>query len=445
MPLFLSRLSNKGYPFYLGQVYALTIMFGLFPPIGTSTAIYLAIALGVLSYEYLLRNGKFDFGVILALNVFSAMIVLSCMIAVFKGIIPEPAQVNYFISGAIISLTVYAAIRNDKKRFSAFTAGLTSTIVFVTILSFIDYALAKALHIEIFASMLEKCLGVAVSSTISEIRLSGTMANPNYFSIVLLVGFSLRLGSVKRKGDNFLQVLSISVLFLGIILASSRVVTFAMLFTFAIYMLLLIHAGRHTLFLKVCGHIVTLSVMILIFLYSSETLYRDIVRVPELLERYEAVIGNLTTLDQNRGDIWQGYMRNILDSVPGLFLGYGFANYFDVGLKPHNAYIRAIVDFGIIGTVLFISYFFRIAYRLGRLSLKYPDKHEYLSAFLLMVSLLVACLGNDYTDVRIFWIGVGTTVAAVKIRYTEDSKAASNYRKTYDYPFTGKEKCTHLK
>lgn len=391
-------------------------MFGLLLPVGTSTAIYLTVASAVLSYEYLLRSRKLDLGVVLALNVFFVMIFSSCTIAVYKGIIPEPRQVNYFISGAIISLTVYTAIRNDSKRFSSFTAGWSAIIVFITILCFIDYALAKTLHIEFIAKLLEQSLGVPVSCTAAEIRLSGTMGNPNYFSIVLLAGFSLLLGGLKNGKGNSLRVLSISMLALGIILASSRVVTLSMFFTFSACMLFFLLVRQHMLFLKVCRYILGVIVIILVLLYSSESLYRDIIRVPELVERYEAVIGNLNTLDQNRGEIWKGYIRNISGSASGLFLGYGFANYFDIGLKPHNAYLRAVIDFGIIGAALFAFYFFRIAYRLLRLSLKYPNEREYLSAFLLMFSLLIACLGNDYTNVRVFWIGVGISMAAVKIK-----------------------------
>jgi len=106
-----------------------------------------------------------------------------------------------------------------------------------------------------------------------------------------------------------------------------------------------------------------------------------------------------------------------MNNPTGLIGGYGFANEFDVGSKPHNAYIRQVVDFGLIGGAAFFLYLYGAILKLWTSAMRDPEKRECSMALYALAGILIACSGNDYIEMRIFWTVAGAAIAASGLQW----------------------------
>lgn len=224
---------------------------------------------------------------------------------------------------------------------------------------------------------------------------TGTFVNQNHFSgylemvLPLAIGFLLyRVNSMFRPGKswkekilqlmgkelflNFLIILSIMVISLGIILSRSRSGTFLLLMTFFLFLGSTFLMAKKTTFeskrLRLILHVLFILV-ILIFIYSG---------IGQTLERF-----SLEKLSQEgRFQFWQN-MTEIIKDFPlfGTGLGtfafvypaYETGKTYGVLLHAHNDYLEYLSEMGIIGMGLLFGMILIIFTRTVFLWLKRKD------------------------------------------------------------------------
>ena len=421
---------TKKYPFYLGLFYPFVICFGLFSPRGTSTTLYIITSFGILVYEYVIRRNRLHLSVVLSFLFFMFMVFYSLLNSGLRNVQINYIAFNYFFTGSIISLTIIAAIRYQRIRFIYFTKGLLYMISAIALLSLIDYFIAKIFRIELISSAYDMIIGYRPGkkmSTIAHIRLAGTMGNPNYLAIVFLTAFSILLGLFNEQRQKKRIWVLFYLMVTSIVFTGTRTVVAAMILMVFLFMIIKGLSKKYTDLSKFILYNLIFILTTIIMLSFSTFFTSEIIRLPEFINRYTDLSITLNTADQNRGELWSAYIHNIIDNETGILFGYGFANYFDIGRKPHNTYLRSILDFGFIGGILFITYFINLVLRLFYLNLKNSENSEYAVAFFSMSALLVSCLGNDYIDFRIFWVTLGIALSVLKIEQEPKYYTKSQY------------------
>jgi O-antigen ligase len=174
-------------------------------------------------------------------------------------------------------------------------------------------------------------------------------ANPNTLGAVLILPIALAAGwfaGLRNPAQKLLAVGVISVIAIGVFITQSR------------------------------GALVALVVTMLVFLYRSRARWQVLVPIAALLalvlllpevffERATRLLTGEDTTGAGRTRIWSVGLA-ALDQV-GILLGAGLSNYAETFLlsdaysagiykkAPHNAYLGALVELGIIGLVLMLA------------------------------------------------------------------------------------------
>jgi O-antigen ligase len=212
-------------------------------------------------------------------------------------------------------------------------------------------------------------------------RFAGFLGNPNktvYLLCVLMPGLFYM---VKKTNNIFLKIILstlIASIPLTIVLSQSRGGAIAFVLTF-IALGILLENYRLLIF--------TGSLAIIFSAFFAQTTFFD-----NLVERFQPLImGDFDVGTSGRLYIWSELLKDYGANLNVIFLGAGFGNSEMLGIKadPHNFYLQVLVEFGIIGIIIWFTsliWVFLFLLRKNRL-----DIHKL--NYCLAASFFAMCLG----------------------------------------------------
>lgn len=248
-----------------------------------------------------------------------------------------------------------------------------------------------------------------------------------YYMILFLFSLSFIIHNVNPKAKIF----HYSVLFilgLSIFLVQTRGVWLALLFSISIF------------FLKKPRVMIITSLIIALLFYA----FRDL-----LIQRYLSVVEFGTDLS-SLGRL-QAWIASIALIKERLLTGYWFDSFLDLRdniyslylvpvIHSHNTYLRSLLEFGLIGSILYYSFFFKAIYYSVKLNKKIRNNFEYalLDGFRLsFVSLSVIFFFEPYFSLfgcstPIIWLLISLTFKLKSI-IEQESESKSEIFVLQDY------------
>ena len=203
---------------------------------------------------------------------------------------------------------------------------------------------------------------IRVDSYLSITRSAGFYGDPNFYSAHItacLAGILILLSKETRRLHQMVLVIIVVVLaYCGLLSASKSfiLVTFCLVLAWIPTMV-----GQKTAISSKFRLILWLICAAGIIL--SSTMFDALWEVIRERFSYSASISQLTT---GRTEIWKAYWEEFSQNVPLALFGNGYTSVTLDGRASHNTIIQCIYQFGLIGTMLYISWLILVLRRMHR-------------------------------------------------------------------------------
>ncbi|KPH95215.1 hypothetical protein AMS58_07610 [Pseudoalteromonas porphyrae] len=302
-------------------------------------------------------------------------------------------QLGYMIIGVLIVVNRAYMVRLDK--IAAIIFFISIPVVLIAIVEFFDSGVIEALYGEskYMLNHTELALGE---------RLISTFVNPINLGVFLTVSYASAFYMYKESKVNVLVFsLFSAALFFVITFTFSRIaiISFCIM---SIYFFLISGSNIKRV-------ILLLFLLTLIYSLSFDVFSLSILsefNVDLILERLTNISSADTYTENARVKNWGVALQNIDSVLFSLWgLGVGFINptVERGGIVVENMFISILIEFGIIGLLLYLSYFFYLV----KASLNLNGNEKYFACGFLIV-FLVCGMGNDlnrnFPFVFYFWI-----------------------------------------
>ena len=175
-------------------------------------------------------------------------------------------------------------------------------------------------------------------------RFCGLMSNPNYYSMDISVALSCLVVNITKGKNKLLTILFVVLSFFGLLSVSkSFLLVWAMML---IILVLYSIKNGGTSFLSII--IVLLVLCLCIYAFGQEMISTYIQRLESDADA-DATLSGITT---GRSDVWFAYLKASVSDIKGLLFGNGLGNFLD-SKAPHNTYIEALFNMGVIGLIIY--------------------------------------------------------------------------------------------
>ena len=204
-------------------------------------------------------------------------------------------------------------------------------------------------------------------------RFSGLYADPNYYSVNLIIALALLVLLYYRKEIKLIPFAGLVVALLSFVVLTYSKSSFLMLLL-PIYMFLYANFRGKRYY--------TLVLSLILFAFAFFFL------LDGKLDMFSTVLarfGNsdqLSNLTTGRSYLWQNYLNHFSKSFPLLLFGNGFDAELLGKMAPHNTYIDLLYYLGILGTVLLF-----VTLSLLNKPNRTPHKKTFLNRSVLLVVL----------------------------------------------------------
>lgn len=188
------------------------------------------------------------------------------------------------------------------------------------------------------------------------VRFTGLDLDPNYFAIQLLLAITLLIVNFYYNKKSILTVIQCMVL------SAMGFATFSKMFLLMIGIILLYSLF---VFTKTNPKALVKYIVGITLIISAIVIPRFNYIMEVYLDRFLEEGGGLNGLTTGRINIWAGYINQMFHNFKILIVGNGYGTIFQTS-APHNMYITAIYQLGMLGTAAFLYYF----YALGNLMKK---------------------------------------------------------------------------
>ena len=241
--------------------------------------------------------------------------------------------------------------------------------------------------------------GVAWTDIEGASRINGTLGHPNVFATFLIFFLGLTYWKLEHSHRRWPWLILLSTL-VGLIVSTKALVGLAMTAT----LLLALVVPRITL-LRLTGSILLIVAIIIVF--ASTEFGRErlalVGSIPILnpdIDVSRAILLRQSTTNSFywRLELWTQLLEAWHHSP---ILGYGlntsrFAN--PVGATPHNDYLRALVDTGVVGLVSFLGFLGGCLFRLIKLSISVPKRSSQEKLCIVLIAILISMTVGMFTD-----------------------------------------------
>lgn len=289
-----------------------------------------------------------------------ALFILLCMTGLTNSY-------SYVIKQICVPLYVYFVLQNvdmSKSKYM-FAKFYILSVLMVSVVGFFKNAI-PGLNEYIIDKELHTGAGEITS------RFAGLWGDPNYYSVNLLLAFSLVvILHAKKLMDPVLCYASYILLILFGALTNSKsfLLMLVIVVLFSIWSFISNREYGTALFLIICISIVTV-----LSLSGTISLFRII------LDRFsdDFTLADLTT---GRTTLWMLYLEYFRFKASVLFFGNGFSSPLLFGVAPHNTYIDFIYNFGIFGSII---WFVTVLY-----PTRYFERSKNIVDYLPLITVLV--------------------------------------------------------
>ncbi len=212
---------------------------------------------------------------------------------------------------------------------------------------FISGAVASTAYALIFIGSSSVSATVRIDSNVNDGRFRGLFADPNYYSLILvlaMVALLIFYSQKKIKSIAFFPCFAL-LLLAGILTVSKSF--FLMLAVITLYYMINWFVDRK--FFKGMGSLV-------VFVFLAHLVFLG--KIPflnNIISRFLSA-GSLSDLTTGRTELWGLYIRHSFQSFKNVLFGEGF-DVVHYAKGSHNVYIEALYNTGIIGVGIFFAFF----------------------------------------------------------------------------------------
>ena len=223
--------------------------------------------------------------------------------------------------------------------------------------------------------------------------------SPNYLAINLVFLCIIVFNFIFLANVNYTgKILRFAVLLFGIwilFLTGSRSSMFGLIVgvIFSLYYQLKRFNKKSSLF------VIAILILELIFLFNVGDKF--------ITKRYSTDI--LSTLyEQSRYQIWKGYLTNVIPKfclfgTGGATSGALYLSKFNISAGGHNIIVAILVEFGVVGLIVFGSFFAIIFFK----SLKFLRKDYNILPFIAaFIALIMVGIGENIFSQKVFWLSM---------------------------------------
>lgn len=336
-------------------------------------------------------------------------------------------QFLYYTRGIIISIIIIYAANNldDKGLLNGLYQGYVITITFLSgiIISSNFFGTSSVKEIVGNVNLIREYTGF-----------TGLYSNPNYWSIYVVLGAALcsyRIINIDVKfKSNFIPLLYLILSFIYTISTGSRMGILAIAVLFIINLLYIFRGQYHRSFFTYSSIKSIAVFIILIFLsFVFSDVYHilsfikeiDITALVKTIDRFDRLVNYAD--EESRLERAIVYMNLITDNPYSLIFGLGLGATIESG-PPHNTLIKILVDFGLIGLILFSCVIF--AKITIFLRYKFSRQHNFIIlVFLLLIGIF--SLTNDVIESRNFWVIIGVILSLKKGGFNMSNDKSNNF------------------
>ena len=230
-------------------------------------------------------------------------------------------------------------------------------------------------------------------------RYSGIFINPNEFSILMVIGFSIVL-FVEKK--SYLNYLLLFLFLLAIVISGSRSAIAGIVI--AIFSYLIHHKLKN-----IINVILILSILIILSIYSGENnAVQRMFELDILLNRKFQYIYAIETFLQE--PLFGHGLKNYA------YIDYSLIQFNDVKIDfgAHNGYLSILVQYGIVFSSIFFSIFFYYLYKIYRSQVSFfgENNSEIRFLFFVVTYTLVnglfenTIIGISFFQTNLFWLTI---------------------------------------
>ncbi len=231
---------------------------------------------------------------------------------------------------------------------------------------------------------------IDINTTLGFTRRSGYMGDPNFYSSHITAALSgllvLLLNNTKRSRLFVMIPLICLLLYCGLMSVSKSFSLICVCLLLLWVLALLLQKGRMSVKVTL---IITLAVAGL-FLLSS-TMFTDLLDL--VFARFNRD-SNLSDFTTGRTDVWDHYVRTMLEDVRLLLFGQGYTDVI-FGEKPtHNTLLQGVFQFGIIGFVLITAWM--VCFVMTLLGKANVHRHQLTHLVILLIGVFGPWMALDY-------------------------------------------------
>ena len=333
------------------------------------------------------RTMELPFGV----NVFDLYVVLF----LFNVIMTRNIRLNSKLIIPMLLFITYSILVVLSRDFRTGIIIILTTVFLYFYISLIErkeILLNKFIEYFIYATILAGTFGFLTNSVVESIynsfnnsilisRNIGTFTDPNHYGFFLNIAILSKILNMLYKKISIKDVVIVFILYL---LIFSTVSITGLLCNFLGLLFIMIFARKTSRLKKLCFSILIIILPSFLLLFAVMLNLSNVLDVLDRLKFIEESAGNLSIITSNRSVIWEKHINLFLNQsnfrilFGGNFItDYGFDNIFS-GVS-HQAFIDMILNFGIIGSFVFLfSFIYNLHYIFFRSKLENFEKYSYL-------------------------------------------------------------------
>lgn len=248
-------------------------------------------------------------------------------------------------------------------------------------------------------------------------RIGGEISEENSFGLICSLSFSFCIGYAMFEKKKIFLLTSL-LLAISVMMSGSRTALLGIIFSFALAIVL------NTTSKKIIGTVITITVLIIVLNTLSQSEYFSMIfnRMESLRNIFDSG-NNMVTADGSTEVRFEMIKYGLRWFKEKPIVGYGVDQYnilyeinFGQRRPSHNFYVQILVEFGMVGFILWMWLFGELmkgSYKLIK------ESTESKIVFIAVTHLLLMGFGNMYTSEKVFWITLGLCFSFCRVYYNK--------------------------
>lgn len=374
--------------FFVSWTYAIKLNLHQFSLMVPLSFIYFAIAL---SHLWICRR-KIPRSLIFAQVLFLTYILIS----LFSGVHNSAFQILNFVFRNFVIIVASLSV-TKKTSYAGYFFHYSLGLLVGSIVRALGYAIPAIYSFILSMGRINTVLSDGSVVT----RFAGLDIDPNYYATQIVLAVTLNLLIIftvhERRKTNIIVTLALAVF--GLLSFSKMYVITLFILTLLVFIVLLSRSLRKAV--KYLAAVIGFSCLLL---YRYGGYFRNTYVV-----RFIGQGTNLASITTGRSLRWDAYIQNFLENTHTSLFGTGLGENFLNGELPHNMYLLAIYQIGIVGVILYIIL---LVYMYRAIRKNYMPLNKLKLFSLNIIPLLIVIITNftldsfimDYFQIQLFLV-----------------------------------------